>query len=463
MMRRNRNKLFVFNDTFSIIKFIFQVLCFIILIYQLIDITNTYLNFPYEVKLSVIDYNSVSLPSITFCLRKDHFWHKRNFKSIYNEVNKTMEIIDNKTYLSQIFDLTINSSSIISCFLNIKNKESFDNCERVGRVAEFLSKSEKFEKCFTLFNINKMNKSLINYGMNKSSRIEFYFLPELLRNKNIVLKDNKIIELMYLSVYSSQSIFKTGDFQPINISFDSNDRVVYKFEFSKIIVRSLRWPHEMNCKSNEIKATISKLIYSFEDCVNSCILNRIIKSDKCIQIKVNFKIDLILENENKNLKLCAENITQEINTQKLEIYCLRKCHQNCIDEYIQVYSYDTIESTNKSIEIKSSNSPLLVYELIPKFSLFNYASNLGGIISMWFGLAIIDLYKLIEKFINFFDKISTKLNSIIYSIDMYQNLLIYRIVSFILSIDIHISLVFIKVRKIKWKLLFNIFCLTCFV
>ncbi len=57
---------------------------------------------------------------------------------------------------------------------------------------------------------------------------------------------------MYLSVHSSQSIFKTGVFQPINISFDSNDRVVYKFEFSKMIVRSLRWPHEINCKSNEI-------------------------------------------------------------------------------------------------------------------------------------------------------------------------------------------------------------------
>ncbi len=82
---------------------------------------------------------------------------------------------------------------------------------------------------------------------------------------------------------------------------------------------------------------------------------------------------------------------------------------------------------------------------------------------MWFGLAIIYLYKLIEKFINFFGKISKKLNSIINSIDMFQNLLIYRIVSFILFIDIYISLVFIKVRKIKWKLLFNIFCLTCFV
>ncbi len=157
MMRRNVNKLYVFNEAFSIIKFIFQVLCLIVLIYQFIDITNTYLNFSYEVKLSVNNYNSLSLPSITFCLRKDNFWHKKNFKSIDNEVNKTMEIIDNKTYLRQNFDLTINSSSIISCFLNIKNQESFDNCERVGRVAEFLSKREKFEKCFTFFNIKKMN------------------------------------------------------------------------------------------------------------------------------------------------------------------------------------------------------------------------------------------------------------------------------------------------------------------
>jgi hypothetical protein len=75
---------------------------------------------------------------------------------------------------------------------------------------------------------------------------------------------------------------------------------------------------------------------------------------------------------------------------KLEIFCLRTSQQNCIEEYFQVYSYETFKFSNKTVVIKWANSPLSQYEMNLKFSLFNYASNLGGIISMWFGFAVID-------------------------------------------------------------------------
>ncbi len=80
MMRRNENKLFVSKIVFALIKFIFQVLCLLILIYQLFDITNTFLDFPQEVRCNVIDYDGLNLPSITLCLRKDKSWHKINYK-----------------------------------------------------------------------------------------------------------------------------------------------------------------------------------------------------------------------------------------------------------------------------------------------------------------------------------------------------------------------------------------------
>jgi hypothetical protein len=79
-MRRNTNKSFILKNILLYLKLIFQVLCFIILIYQFIDITNLYLNFPYDVKFDVKDYKGLDLPSVTFCLEKDNLWSKTNFK-----------------------------------------------------------------------------------------------------------------------------------------------------------------------------------------------------------------------------------------------------------------------------------------------------------------------------------------------------------------------------------------------
>jgi hypothetical protein len=81
-MRRNTTESFVLRIALFKLKLIFQALCLIILIYQFIDITSIYLNFPYEVKSNVEDHKGLNLPSITFCLKRDHFWKKTNHKSM---------------------------------------------------------------------------------------------------------------------------------------------------------------------------------------------------------------------------------------------------------------------------------------------------------------------------------------------------------------------------------------------
>ncbi len=83
-MLENWTKILTAKNAISFFKFIFQVLCFIILIYQFVDITNRYLDFPYDVKLNLKDFNGLDLPSITFCLRRDVLWEKTNFQSISN-------------------------------------------------------------------------------------------------------------------------------------------------------------------------------------------------------------------------------------------------------------------------------------------------------------------------------------------------------------------------------------------
>jgi hypothetical protein len=253
-----------------------------------------------------------------------------------------------------------------------------------------------------------MNRSFVNYEMIKSSRIEFAFNSEEFRN--YIRFNNSNIEKIYLSVHSSQSVFKTGVFQPINITFERNTQMINYFEFSKYIVKSLRWPYETNCKSNQIESKSRiELIYSFDDCVNTCIFDKTYAKYKCIQIEESFKIDLILENKTRNLTFCAKNTTKETNLNKLEIFCLRTCQQNCVNEYFQINSYEKYEISNITTKIKAANSPLLEYEMNLKLSLFKYASNLGGITSMWLGFAIIDSYKPVKQFFVFLIKIFQKI------------------------------------------------------
>jgi hypothetical protein len=145
------------------------------------------------------------------------------------------------------------------------------------------------------------------------------------------------------------------------------------------------------------------------------------------------------------------------------MYCLRICHQNCINEYIQVYSHRTYESLNKTIEIKSANSPLIEYQFISKLSLFNYASNLGGIISIWFGVAVIDLHQFVEKLLIIVVTIAFKIKSILNWRNIFQILVIQIFIYLLVLINNYISILFLKMKKINWKLIFQTFSLICFI
>ena len=77
----NQNNFSVTKNAFLLFKFIFQVLCLCILLYQLIEITTNYLNFAYDVKLNIKEKNDLKVPSVTFCLKRHGLWRVRNFQS----------------------------------------------------------------------------------------------------------------------------------------------------------------------------------------------------------------------------------------------------------------------------------------------------------------------------------------------------------------------------------------------
>jgi hypothetical protein len=460
------SKIFKLKILFSFLKLTFNLFCSTVLTYQLIDITNKYLEFSHEVKLEIIDdYYGIDLPSITFCLRRDDFWNKHNFENKISYVNnplnyynfdklcksKCLKVSDktadqiikdeNITSFYQLFDITVNLSSILKCSLISLDANHIvikTKCELLGTTAEFLSKSSNFEKCLTFFNINYRNESFRNYEFNKWSAIEIEFLGK-----------NNFSDLLYLSIHSSQSIFKTTFFYPINFGADSEEKFVYSFKFSKSFVRILEWPHETNCfKNKSIYESNGKIIHSFQDCINSCILRKIFEKNKCIQKEGILGLNIELNEKTKKLKVC-ENLTQNSTIIKIEKLCSRKCSQNCINEYIDVYLQQKKENSNKTISIQSANTPIFVYELNPKLSFINYASNIGSIILMWFSFAVIDVHKAIKKIITFFIYVSRK----IYSKLNIENYLKY--VSIIIEALVVFNKYFIKfmlkLKKVNWN------------
>jgi hypothetical protein len=290
---------------------------------------------------------------------------------------------------------------------------------------------------------------LTNYEFNKWSGIEIEFLGK-----------NYFSDLLYLSIHSSQSIFKTTFFYPINFGADSEEKLVYSFKFSKSSVRILEWPHETNClKDKFIYESNGKTIYSFQNCINSCILSKIYEKNKCIQKEGILGLDIELNEKTKNLKIC-ENLTQSSTIIKIEKLCSRQCNQNCINQYIDVYLQQKKQNSNKTISIQSANTPIFVYELHPKHSFTNYASNIGSIISMWFSFAVIDVHKVIKKIITFFIYISRKINSKL-NIENYLKY-VSIIIEALVLFNKYFMKCLLKLKKVNWNLLSKMICLSCF-
>jgi hypothetical protein len=84
MIRIKTKKSCIHKNAFYLLKFYFQILCFRILLYQFIDITNVYLNFPYEVKLSIKSYSGLTRKHPQLVIADFHtILHKQSVKCPY--------------------------------------------------------------------------------------------------------------------------------------------------------------------------------------------------------------------------------------------------------------------------------------------------------------------------------------------------------------------------------------------
>jgi hypothetical protein len=365
-------------------KYVLKSICLIIMIYQIIDITVMYLNFPFNVNIEVKNMVYSKIPSISFCKLGNDF-----------ENNSSSDLFDCSARIGELYDGKV-------------NKISINDCKTFTKVIEILD-SQGIGKCFNYFNSKSLIRKSENYFIdNRYDVINFKIKKIMKDNKNYIM----------VAIHSSDIIF----FSPnmfLRLDIDrKRPSLINQIYFTKVLVNFLPFPYETDCvKDNQFSLYQHYL-------------------EMCLSEKKN---NYLTNTQKSNL-----SFNQLKNNKSIFNYCANKCKRSCFKEYYS-HLFKQIEINNNesdiSVEIKFRKTSINEYKLYPNYSFTTYASNIGSLMSMWLGLAVIDSYKLIRKILN-----SIKVNAMKFLNYEFLtiNLRISSIVKGVVNL-IHIM------EKFKWK------------
>jgi hypothetical protein len=148
---------------------------------------------------------------------------------------------------------------------------------------------------------------------------------------------------------------------------------------------------------------------------------------------------------------------KEIQSKKCIQKCRKHCDQNFFDMSHQFRLYFQ-KKENNVFKIESKNLPVFEYSFEPKYSLWIYASNIGGLISLWFGLAVIDVNVIIKSLLKKLKDYLLENLLTDYLLNEFMNLRHFRIIFNLLKKLINVIK---RLDKYNWKLIVNIICILC--
>jgi hypothetical protein len=236
------------NQILISIKFIYLLMLF----YQIILLSIDYLNFPYNVKLEIINDKNY-LPAITICAK--NFFVKNKVKLSLNNkdmknshslkidenfnVEKSMNESLEKFSVDKL-ELTITAKELINCSANLYEFKSFKrkkigNCIENTRVIESIY-GRDLGKCFTYFVNNSFRRESVVFRGNDF--IQFKLDVQTFDN----LLDNSEKNSLTIFIHD-QKIFD----HRINEGIKYYENNYQEFEFRKTKVNYLSWPYMNDC------------------------------------------------------------------------------------------------------------------------------------------------------------------------------------------------------------------------
>ena len=309
----------------------------ILFIYQLYDIFNDHFHYKYSIELD-FDVNSRILPSITICIDKRH----------------------DSSYLWKHWKNPFGNQTIV-CFYYIDLKHKLQECNEEKVYLRYRHK----ETCLTFFN-NKTD----NYYKIQSESIDMLLSSFIYTQQKVIIHPPNT-----LSHFEINNVFVAYGYKYNN------------FHIKKVTRSILPKPYLTDCHdySQDSISSLSPRSQSY------CMFEYMRKEElnKCREYiywnqYVIFSKNQVMNFKNESSNECIAKFNYKLLSRLCKIDCIN-------DKYIVSHNkfYSDFANPNTEIPIRKQYNINLSYN--PKMTIVQLCSNLGGLISMYFGLSMIDI------------------------------------------------------------------------
>ena len=431
-----------FNN-FGGLKFVFNIICIGVLIYQTNELFNEYSIGKTVISLEVKRLDEEPIPAVTICTQnwlsieklsnyshKNKEWIQSNitlYKKLYNFYQKNLikhgnnnenmtkivnilnEVYRNITSLVEISGLTpfqmMNKYSIGLNGNGTGVSYSYDGTLKGARITDtvipndedpiesFISIPFNFHKCFTFYSHLKNVWRNIKFKLNYVS-IRLVFVNDTWPGWRMNLGD------LLISIHSPNSLPQLESM----VKIDSEK--FHEFTYSQINTELLGEGYDTNC----FDYNLDKNFNMRSDCGSACIGDAFEKQPDFLQYKLAcrttyYPLKYELFRLNQTLNLCSSNRNFSLilpllilnKTPTYEYTCTQKCRMDCNFTY---YVLDHKEIVNKYLDksgyfyknefsIKHGNLPDILIKYVPQTTLLSFVCNFGGLLGMWLGLSIL--------------------------------------------------------------------------
>ena len=349
--------------------------------------------------------------------------------------NYERKIIESLSF-DQMKNLTISANELFKCSAKLhfrynpieSNLTKIPDCFERFDVLESIY-GNNFGICYTFFaknySIYFKDDDYIQFDIKYETQKNFIINGHYNKSENpesiSFLKDTPPLKPDsddYFGLYFSVNPKHREMFANFETSFKSTrNSLNSELRFRKTSVELLSTPYMQECKQygeSQHHVHFSLFVFisgndsSYQDCYQSCIEELLI-NEKCVPNPFITDDFVLLNSSQTKLSFC--NSSQ--NYKKIDkTICDKKCIKDCSQTYytMSLNNKYYLTKSDSIIQIKFKSSQDFRYECEVKIDFVTYLSNIGGLISLWFGLSFIDLSSLIKLCIVFMKIKLSRLN-----------------------------------------------------
>jgi hypothetical protein len=397
------------------ITIILSLICFI---YQLIELTLEFTDFKTTiyVELFKIEERFPEVPSYSFCT------HKLKTDSI-DLLNITLNSSNNNgskrlkaAFPQMIHGLNIQERNISKYLILAKNQMLSD-----FKCLIYREKKVCIEKNHIIVSFSNLGECYSLSPLRYPISDEMKFLLDLnilALNYNGFMKDSKNLDIHEVLIHDPNQL--------PSLTFTDHDVA----DLSLIKVKRLPPPYDSNCFDYEK----SKSFKSRGQCINDCVLKKILKKYDCIP-RESVNVLTLYDNMTLDSTFCMDNNFEGFNKDDCSNRCLKPCEEIFYTTY-------TRHKQQSEEHLSDYEGRKIIYINNVYMTFIYFMSSIGGLLGLWNNLSVYDLQVIIIKICGkiFNLKLITKLSKYIISAKILKSFDLIQ--SFVIKINFKVKKIF---------------------